>query len=259
MTLHHSNWADDGSYRDLDDLSFNVEPGERVGAPPPDRRKAGLRRFFLTMVLIGGAAAVVSHLGLEAVIASARSAYEVVAANTGEIIARARERMPATPPPAPVPQIQEAAAPAILPELTAAPEPAAAASAEPSPPAEAMGSAYAETPKPEELVPDDSPKRKTAIKAGLSPDLPNVLLTRLSDADLKNAAYAIKTALAKTPDDKSFAWPSKPSQKQALFEVRFVPGAAEGCRRYIVTVTKDRWASTSAALEKCTTPTSHDG
>jgi len=255
MTLQH--WADDGSYRDLDDLSFNVEPDERVGAPPPDRRKAGFRKFFLTMVLIGGAAAVVSHVGLEAVVASAKSAYEVVAANTADIIARAKERMPEAPP-APAPQIQEAAAPAILPELTPAPEPEAA-NAEPSPTAEAMGTAYAETPKPEEMVPDDTPKRKTAIKAGLSPDLPNVLLTRLSESDLKNAAYAIKTALAKTPDDKSFAWPSKPSQTQALFEVRFVPGAAGGCRRYIVTVTKDRWTSTSSAIEKCTTPATHDG
>jgi hypothetical protein len=86
---------------------------------------------------------------------------------------------------------------------------------------------------------------------GLGPDLPNVLLSRLSKADLENAGYAIKTALAKTQDDASFAWPKKPSRQQALFEIRFVEGAAPGCRRYVVTVTKERWSSTSAALEKC--------
>ncbi len=61
----------------------------------------------------------------------------------------------------------------------------------------------------------------------------------LSATDLKNAGYAIKVALMpKTPDDASFVWPPKPSREQALFEVRFVAGASQGCRRYIVTVTE---------------------
>jgi hypothetical protein len=36
-----------------------------------------------------------------------------------------------------------------------------------------------------------------------------------------------------------------------LFQVRFVAGAAPGCRRYVVTVTKDGWLTTALPMEKC--------
>ena len=41
------------------------------------------------------------------------------------------------------------------------------------------------------------------------------------------------------------------AEVEDIFEVRFVPGAAEDCRRYVVTVTKDRWSTTAPPMEKC--------
>ena len=92
---------------------------------------------------------------------------------------------------------------------------------------------------------------KQAEAVGLNPDLSKAVLKRLSETDFRNAGFAIKTALAKTADDAVHMWPAKLKPNLALFEVRFVPGAAENCRRYVVTVTKDRWATTAPPMEKC--------
>ena len=92
---------------------------------------------------------------------------------------------------------------------------------------------------------------KQAEAVGLNPDLSKAVLRRLSETDFSNAGIAIKTALAKTADDAVHTWPAKLKPNLALFEVRFVPGAAENCRRYVVTVTKDRWATTAPPMEKC--------
>ena len=259
MTLEHhvqywnGNRYDDYDYdRDLAPPMLNVEPDERVGPPLPNRKKVRLRRMFMALILTGSAWAAIANLGWDGVLATAKSLAEVVVTNAQDIAARVHQE-PETASAASDPENQATAGiqqPEVLPELTPAQDEQAAPAAEPQS-TEAMGEAYAEKAEPTEDDKETAPKRKSAIEAGLSPDLPNVLLTRLTKADLKNAAYAIKTALAKTPDDGSFAWPLKPSRQQALFEIRFVEGAAHGCRRYIVTVTKDRWSSTSAALEKC--------
>ena len=90
-----------------------------------------------------------------------------------------------------------------------------------------------------------------AESVGLHSALSPVLLSRLSKTDFRNAGYAIRTALAKTPDDKTFKWPRRSKAGMAIFEVRFVPGAAQGCRRYVVTIEKDRWLTTALPLEKC--------
>ena len=92
---------------------------------------------------------------------------------------------------------------------------------------------------------------KQAEAVGLNPDLSKSLLKRLTEADFRNAAIAIKTALAETAETAIFTWPAKPKPNLALFEVRFVPGAADNCRRYVVTVTKDRWSTTAPPMEKC--------
>ncbi len=247
---HPQHWAEtayDTRALDFEPLILAVDPAERVGAPLPNRLKARLRGAFLGAVLLAGAWGAVSIFGLDGLIASGRSLYGEAMSRAEEMVARAHQAQPETP----VSDAPESApVPAdAVPELTvtrdeaAAPTDGAAAT-------ETMGAAYAEEAAPA-ADQDTIPERKRAIEAGLGPDLPNVLLTRLSKADLKNAAYAIRTALSKTPDDASFSWPLKPSRNEALFEIRFVEGAAEGCRRYIVTVTKDRWSSTSAALEAC--------
>jgi hypothetical protein len=101
-------------------------------------------------------------------------------------------------------------------------------------------------------TPDPSdPYQMRASAVGLHPDLSRVLLTRLSPTDYRNAGIAIETAVAKTPDNGVFVWPRQRKPELALFEVHFVPGAAAGCRRYVVTVTKDGWSTTALPMEKC--------
>jgi len=101
-------------------------------------------------------------------------------------------------------------------------------------------------------APDQAdPYRARAAAVGLHPDLSRALLSRLSQTDYRNARIAIETALAKTPDTGTYVWPRERRPELALFEVRFVQGAAAGCRRYVVTVTKDRWSTTAAPMERC--------
>lgn len=103
---------------------------------------------------------------------------------------------------------------------------------------------------PAEADPSD-PLQVRAASAGLHPGLSRVLLGRLSPADYKNAQKAIRTALAETPNDGTFLWPRQRKPELALFKVHFVPGAAPGCRRYVVTITKDGWSTTALPMENC--------
>ena len=262
---HQRQWAEIlNNARDLDlnSLTLDVEPDDRVGAPLPNRFKSRLRRMPGALLATGIIWTAMSNPErTQAWFASAKSGLDVVVSSAREIAERADQERAAlhsgmpkasAEPAQPIAPIEQATTTSLQDEKT------------PSGAGEGLstgsiGTAYAETPEPAEVAEDKSPKRVHAIAAGLSPDLPNVLLTRLSETDLKNAGYAVKTALAKTPDDASFAWPPKPSQQQALFEVRFVAGASQGCRRYIVTVTKERWSSTSAAMEKCGEAVLHAG
>lgn len=100
-------------------------------------------------------------------------------------------------------------------------------------------------------APKRDPLQVRAEAVGLHSALSPVLLSRLSKADFKNADYAIRTALAKTADDQTFKWPTRRKAGLAIFEVRFVPGAAPGCRRYVVTIEKDRWLTTALPIENC--------
>ncbi len=95
------------------------------------------------------------------------------------------------------------------------------------------------------------PYRKRAEAAGLHPDLSRVLLARLTAADYRNAAFAIEKAVKTVPDDGDFTWPRSRKSGVAVFNVHFVQGAGHDCRRYVVTVTKDRWSTTAAPMEKC--------
>lgn len=177
---------------------------------------------------------------------------------------------PAAPlPPLPVPQDPPPAGDAVA-------EPAAAAKLE-TPPAAALGTEPSAvsppvTPKsgpsgtspittaslaaPGALpvapaAPPADPLQERAVAAGLHPDISRALLERLSPADYRNAATAIKTALADKSDTAVIAWPKHRRPDLALFKVKFVAGAAPGCRRYVVTVTKDGWLTTALPVEKC--------
>ncbi|MCB1484565.1 MAG: hypothetical protein KDJ17_06715 [Hyphomicrobiaceae bacterium] len=90
-----------------------------------------------------------------------------------------------------------------------------------------------------------------ALAVGLHPDLSRALLKKLTSADFENARKAIAAALSETPQDGTYIWPRKAEASRAQFEVRFVAGAPKDCRRYVVTVIKDRWSTTARAMEKC--------
>jgi hypothetical protein len=113
------------------------------------------------------------------------------------------------------------------------------------------GKEFSVSPLESPAADQNNPYRARATAAGLSPDLSPVVLSRLSQADYSNARVAIDTALAKTPDTGTFVWPRQRQPELALFQVRFVPGAAPTCRRYVVTVTKDRWSTTASPMERC--------
>jgi hypothetical protein len=95
------------------------------------------------------------------------------------------------------------------------------------------------------------PYQVRAAAVGLHPGLSRALLARLSPADYRNAGIAIQTAMAETPDSAVFVWPRQRRPELALFQVRFVAGAAPDCRRYVVTVAKDGWSTTAPPMEKC--------
>ncbi|MFT3733037.1 MAG: hypothetical protein QM780_16745 [Hyphomicrobium sp.] len=100
-------------------------------------------------------------------------------------------------------------------------------------------------------APSNDPYRRKAESVGLHPDLSRVVLARLTPADYRNAAYAIQKAIKSVPDDGEFTWPRTRAKGTAVFSVHFVPGAERDCRRYVVTITKDRWTSTALPMEKC--------
>ncbi len=118
------------------------------------------------------------------------------------------------------------------------------------PPAQAVEEVPA-TPLPPPVVNRADPFQVKAAAVGLHPELSRVLLTRLTPADYQNAGIAIKNALAETPDSGIYVWPRQRKPELALFQVRFVQGAAPECRRYVVTVTKDGWLTTALPMERC--------
>ncbi len=106
-------------------------------------------------------------------------------------------------------------------------------------------------PLPAPVVDPKDLYQKKAMAVGLHPDISRAVLKRLTSADYRNAGIAVRTAIAETPEDGTYAWPRKAGVKLALFEVHFVKGASGDCRRYVVTVTKDGWSTTAPPMEKC--------
>jgi hypothetical protein len=154
--------------------------------------------------------------------------------------APALDRLPSTE----SPSVLERSAPSPLPPVKSATVPLTTGSLPP-----------AAIDKPEPLPPPTvdraDPYQVKAEAVGLHPGLSRVLLARLTDADYRNARTAIEKALAETADDAVFVWPKQHKSGLALFKVHFVPGATSDCRRYVVTVTKDGWATTALPMERC--------
>lgn len=220
-------------------------PGERLGPPVP---RAGLRTLLWSVIVLSGALA-----GAWAVINQRLTLPEWLLAEIGaagrSLDAKQDNRLPppaspmATyPDPAPARKSPVFAAPSVVPPPAAIVTPEAERRAPASAPPEATAPASEE--------PAD-PLQARAAAVGLHPGLSRVLLARLSPADYRNAGIAISTALRETPDSGTYVWPRPRSPELALFHVRFVAGAAPGCRRYVVTITKDRWSTTALPVEKC--------
>jgi surface antigen len=156
----------------------------------------------------------------------------------------ASSEKPAAPPPAAPPP---ATSPLPLPVVTVTEAPGS----KPESSSEVTAKDAADALSPSSPSGQADPYRKRAEAAGLHPDLSRVLLARLSATDYRNAAFAIEKAVKTVPDDGEFTWPRSRKTGAAVFNVHFVQGTGHDCRRYVVTVTKDRWSTTALPMEKC--------
>jgi hypothetical protein len=238
----------------IDDDDAQESPfyaGERICAPPLKTRGSTLLPACLLVLLGIGGWALVKNPQLWQ--------HWLPAITTASAILDYRAP-PVTPPTAteqsapaigPTPHAENSSAPPppepVAANAAALPEPLITASIETAPADKAPSVAPLAPPKADLT----DPYQRRAAAVGLHPDLSRALLTRLSPADFRNAGEAIETAVAKTPDAGTFVWPRQRRPEQALFQVHFVPGAAPDCRRYVVTVTKDRWSTTALPMERC--------
>lgn len=242
-------------------------PGERIGPPLAGTGGKAVLRGIIILIALGGGWALLDDQAtwpkwLLAEIAAlapsldrrvpepveptaSRAAATPLPANAEPTTKRAAlDAQPSTlePPASSKTVVAPGAAirPAAPPVTTAPLAPAATAVDEP-----------AAAPLPPPAADPADPYQMRAVAVGLHPDLSRVLLARLSPTDYRNAGIAIQTAVAETPDSAVFVWPRQRKPELALFQVRFVPGAAPSCRRYVVTITKDGWLTTAPPMERC--------
>lgn len=236
-----------------------LSAGERIGPPRPSRTLVALKR--LTAISAVAVLAWTCWQTRETLNPWISSALEPIHANI--------------PPPAPAtPTSQEepaAASTAVVQPLPAhqdikdvagsAANPPGSASASLSedalPPASTASSttsdliSNAPQPLPPPVVDPQDKKQKRAAAIGLHPGISPVLLSSMSDTDYRNAAHAIRKALAETTDADKFVWPLKRNPRLAVFQIHFVQGAGPDCRRYVLTVIKNGWTTTAPPMEKC--------
>ena len=243
---------------DLDNArAFDAfDAGERICAPS-ERGGSMLRATLVLLALIGGAWGALRYSEADwlAAIGAKVAAIAQLQGGPGTLGAAGDASSIAT-------ELSTQGSPTSQPALAPSPPPPVdAAATMASPPAAdahietASVAAVAEPAEPQPLPPlhvdPADPYQKRAAAAGLHPELSRVLLSRLSATDYRNARYAVDTAVAKSPDDGEFVWPRQRRPEQALFRVHFVPGAAQECRRYVVTVVKDGWSTTALPMERC--------
>jgi hypothetical protein len=229
--------------------SDELWPGERISPLPRRKSRALLRGVFLLAIFGGGWALLTDRVpwpDWQSLGATASSLMSRIASSPQPT---ERASLVITPPPRSEPPLRPIAfetAPQGLPlSVPANPAPAA------PPPAAGPREESQSEPLPPPATHPSDPYRIRAEAVGLHPDLSRVLLDRLSGTDYRNAGIAIRTALAETPDTGTYVWPRHRKPELALFQVRFVQGAAPACRRYVVTITKDGWLTTALPMEKC--------
>ena len=264
---HQRQWAEilnNARDIDLDGLTLDVEPDDRIGSTLPNRSKARLRRMLVGVILAAGIYWTVASDPERAQVwlASAKSFVETVVSNAREIAERADRERAALHPDMSNASAQTAESIAPLAPIeqatTSTQDEKGSPGAGENLATGSIGTVYADTPEPAAEAQDKNPKRVHAIAAGLSPELPNVLLSRLSEADLKNAGSAIKQH-SQDPGRCLFCLATKAVARASPLRSALRSGFVSGCRRYFVTVTKDRWSSTSAAVEKCGDAIPHSG
>ncbi len=279
-TLARSDYAADDAF--VQDHHLDIMPGERIGRPLPSRRGRLKRRTFVLLVLIGCGWLYYAHargelpVWLSATLTSTSASID--AARKSLLASPTRpDQAPQTEPaqpqltdldvkPAPIAMQQAAVSPsdssgggqipAGLPAPMNSPavepvQPSATTASSPPSPAPTNPTDDTAAPSASTRAAPGGPYRKQAEAAGLHPGLSHVLLARLSPADYRNAGLAIRTALTETDDDAVYVWPAKPRAGLARFRIHFVPGAAPGCRRYVVTIAKDGWLTTALPMVKC--------
>jgi hypothetical protein len=248
------------SYGDLDTgprfLEDELSAGERIGRPVKRRGRRLLVRLLILAIAFGGAWAVLGPPSTWPVQRWASYLKTQATAVYAAIERKASEASAAAEQPKPIAlerSLPPASEPAPL--ATASPPPSVPETPKASPIITGSLPAAAETQPPPPLPPPSvdrsDPYQVKAEAVGLHPGLSRVLLTRLSETDYRNAGFAIKTALAETTEGSSFLWPRERKGGLALFKVHFVQGAGPECRRYVVTITKDGWATTAFPMERC--------
>lgn len=244
--------------------------GERICAPLEEPRGSTFWPAALVIAVMLTAAWLFAQFPA-ATQAVRDSASALMAANTPTPAPATETAKPGSPPgpfastevaAAPGADAGEAVAPVAPPASDTVSEPEAAAesvieaeiangiAAAPTEPIESDAAAQSE-PLPKPVADPADPNQKRALAVGLHPDVSKALLARMTLTDYSNARSAVENALLQSGDDP-LAWPrsgAKPGA--ALFEVKFVAGAAPGCRRYVVVITKDRWSTTAPPMEKC--------
>lgn len=241
-----------------DDTLRPLDAGEPI-YPPRQRGSSMLSASLVLLVLFGGGWLVLNAPGDWLAQVGERAAQLMRMLDSRQsgmaeanLAATAPQGMTASPPaePAAAPAVQT-----IEPHATIAVDAPVPPDAAPVETASIDEAASEEEGDPQPLPPPQvdpkDPYQRRAMAAGLHPDLSRALLARLTAADYRNAAYAVDTAIAKTANGAEFVWPRQRKPEQALFRVQFVKGAVLGCRRYVVTVSKDGWLTTALPMERC--------
>lgn len=249
------------AYDDYDEQYAHGDllPGERIGRPFPRTRRKMLRRGIVLLIVLGGGWAFLNEEAIwpgwpQALVAAVSSVMDRKVEPTASAAATTvppdrllpGTKLAAIDPTPSALQPPAAGRPVVIPDA-AAKSPAPPLTTGSLPPA-ATGS---DDPLPPPSADPADPYQMRAAAAGLHPGLSRALLVRLSPTDYRNAAHAIKTALAESPDGAAFVWPRQRKPELAIFQVRFVPSATADCRRYVVTVGKDGWTTTALPMEKC--------
>ena len=230
-----------------------IFPGDRFGPPPIDMGGKAMRRGVVVVLLALGAGWAL--LDDPTSWTSWRSLVTSIAPKASPRSPAAEFTEPERAPTSPTGTATEFVQPTVSHEIAAAPPAAITALAAPSIRREENSREDQPVmPLPPPAIDPADPYQKRAAAVGLHPDLSRVLLARLSPTDYYNAGIAIEMAIAETPDTAVFVWPRQRKPDLALFQIRFVAGAAPECRRYVVAITKDGWLTTALPMEKCRPP-----